>query len=121
MRKYMLIFLCYCIGIYFLYLNPNDVNHKFIFYIFSSIPIGFFCHIMGKACNSHKQLGFVGILLTGVVISLGTLTAYAILINFYKSHKMSFICLVLLFMISMVVLIIWIRKKERRDRKKRRF
>ena len=91
----MLIFLCYCIGIYFLYLNPDDVNHKFIFYICTSIPVGLFCHIMGKACNSHKQLGFVGILLTGVVISLGTLTAYAILINFYKNHKMSFICLLI--------------------------
>lgn len=109
----MLIFLCYCIGIYFLYLNPDDVNHKFIFYICTSIPGGLFCHIMGKACNSHKQLGFVGILLTGVVISLGTLTAYAILINFYKDNKMSFICLLLLFMVSMVVLIIWIRKTRK--------
>lgn len=113
MRKYMLIFLCYCIGIYFLYLKPDDVNHKFIFYICTSIPVGLFCHIMGKACNSHKQLGFVGILLTGVVISLGTLTAYAILINFYKDNKMSFICLLLLFMVSMVVLIIWIRKTRK--------
>ena len=42
MWKCILIILCYCIGIYFLWLNPNDANYKFIFYVCFSIPVVFF-------------------------------------------------------------------------------
>ena len=108
MWKCASIFLCYCIGIYFLWLNPDNANHKFIFYVCSSIPVGIFCHMIGKVGYAHKQLGFVDILLSGVVVLLGTLTAYVILIDFYKDHKMFFICLLLSLMVSMVVLVVWI-------------
>ena len=51
MWKCILIVLCYCIGIYFLWLNPNDANYKFIFYVCVSIPVGFFCYKIGKENN----------------------------------------------------------------------
>lgn len=110
MWKYILIILCYCIGIYFLWLNPNDANYKFIFYICFSIPVGFFCYQIGKENKSFKKLGFISILFNGVVVSLGTLIAYLMLIGFSKEHKTCFMFLLFLFIVSVVILIIWSRK-----------
>lgn len=110
MWKCILIILCYCIGIYFLWLNPNDANYKFIFYVCFSIPVGFFCYKIGKENNSLEELGFIGILLNGIVALLGTLIAYLMLIGFSKEHETCFMFLLLLFIVSIVVLIIWSRK-----------
>lgn len=113
MWKYILIILCYCIGIYFLWLNPNDANHKFIFYVCFSIPVGFFYYKIGKENNSLKKLGFIGILFNGIVASLGTLIAYLMLTGFLKEHETCFMLLLLLFIVSIVVLIIWSRKTRK--------
>lgn len=113
MWKYILIILCYCIGIYFLWLNPNDANYKFIFYVCFSIPVGFFCHKIGKENNSFKKSGFIGLLFNGIVASLGTLIAYLMLTGFSKEHKTCFMFLLLLFIVSIVVLIIWNRKARK--------
>lgn len=110
MWKCILIILCYCIGIYFLWLNPNDANYKFIFYVCFSIPVVFFCYKIGKENNSLKKMGFIGILFNGIVASLGTLIAYLMLIDFSKEHEICFVFLLLLFIVSIVGLIIWSRK-----------
>lgn len=113
MWKCILIILCYCIGIYFLWLNPNDANYRFIFYVCFSIPVGFFCHKIGKESNSLKKLGFIGILLNGIVASLGMLIAYLMLTGFFKEHEIYLMFLLLLFIVSIAILIVWSRKARK--------
>lgn len=113
MWKYILIISCYCIGVYFLWLNPNDANYKFIFYFCFSIPVSFFCYKIRKENNSLKKLGFIGILFNGIFASLGMLIAYLMLTGFSKEHETCFMFLLLLFIVSIVVLIIWSRKARK--------
>lgn len=113
MRKCILIILCYCIGIYFLWLNPCDANCKFIFFVCFSIPIAFLCHKTGKEKNSLRKMGFIGILFNGIAALLGTLIAYLMLTGLSKEHETCFLFLLLSFIVSIVGLIVWSRKVKK--------
>lgn len=109
MMIYLFAILCYCIGFYFLWQDPDDAFHKFLFYSFTSIPVGLFCYkyARGKKVNLIGRDKIINVLLIGIFVVLGFSIMLLSLIDFPKEHRVWFNTIFALFVISTITVIVW--------------
>lgn len=108
----LLVILCYCIGLYFLWQDPSDAFYKFLFYAFTSIPIGLFCYkyARGKKRILRGKERVLNVFLVGITVILGASTMLLTLTNFPTEYEAWFNMMFLLFLIGVIVLIFWSKK-----------
>lgn len=112
MLIYLLAILSYCIGIYFLWQNPSDAFCKFLFYTFTSIPIGLLCYkyARGKKRVLRGKDRALNVFLVGITVILGSSIMLLTLTNFPKEYEVWFNMMFILFAISVIALISWSKK-----------
>lgn len=116
---YLFTILCYCIGLYLLWQDPDDAFYKFLFHNLTAIPVGLFCYkyMRGKRLQLAGRDKIVNILLIGTVVILGLSIQLLTLVDFPREHGVWYNMIFALFAMSTILLIIWSQKKKNPPKK----
>lgn len=113
MYGYVIIILCYILGLTLLWIDPHDNVHKFVFYVCSSIPVAFFVYKMNKGKNRKIKYDFWSIVWGGIMFIAGLLVAFLTLTDFPQEYNSWFNIIFIVFVASVLIFIVRIRKRQR--------